>query len=382
MRVALADVLARADDFQESLDAVRRWANDRRFHIGVQMLRGRVDPVDAGSALADVADTVLPAMLERVEREFALRHGRVPEGAFALVGYGKLGSRELTPTSDLDLVPLYAAPEVSTMSDGQKPLAASTYYGRLVQRFESAISAQTGEGRLYDIDLRLRPYGIDGPLATHIETFEHYLAHEAWTWELMSLTRARVVAGPPALAARIEAARLAALTRPRDPEALLRDVATMRLRMAEAHPARSPWAVKHVRGGLVDIEFIAQYLVLRHAPEHPDVIAADPVDAFRRLAGRGLLDPRRAGTLAELARFWRRLQAALRLMGDAEFTEDTASPGAKRALATAMGMVDFAALGPTIEAAAERGREQFAALIERPAAALAPPPKTKHEDTK
>src|SRR6185312_11738953 len=159
-------------------------------------------------------------------------------------------------TSDLDLILIYDAPEGVEASDGAKPLALSSYYARLTQRYINALTVLTEAGNLYDVDMRLRPSGTKGPVATSLAAFRRYHDEAAWTWEQMSLTRARVVAGPAGLAETVMAAVRAVLTRRRDPAKLALEVNDMRERIADEHRNTAIWDVKHARGGLVDIEFI------------------------------------------------------------------------------------------------------------------------------
>jgi len=170
----------------------------------------------AGAALADIAETALGALLPAVTLDFARVHGAVPGGAFAILAMGRLGSREMTLASDLDLILIYDAPPDSANSLGSRPLALSTYHARLSQRLISAITAPTAEGRLYEVDMRLRPSGESGPIALSLAAFAQYQRQSAWTWEHMALTRARPIAGDPALRDRIAAAVQAALTMRRD----------------------------------------------------------------------------------------------------------------------------------------------------------------------
>lgn len=369
----LAAAMAQALDFQDILDIARRWTNDRKFQIGVQLLRGRLDPLTACRALSDVADAVIGTLLPHVEEEFAQLHGRFDGDGLAIVAFGKLGSREMTITSDIDLVALYDAGENVDQSDGAKPLPPGTYFIRLTQRLTTAITTLTGEGKLYDIDMRLRPFGDDGPLAAHVDTFETYESEKAWTWEHMALIRARVIAGPPALRDRIDAIRTRVLTAPRDPDRLVSDVASMRARMARAHPARSPWAIKHRRGGLVDVEFLAQYLVLKHAADQPELVEArDTARTFELLRDAGILDDGRADALIVAARRLLSVQSIIRLTGEGRFEEEAATSALRDLLANAGGADDFADLERDMEEAAARVVQMFEELIAEPAARLAP----------
>src|SRR5439155_12192619 len=200
----LDQLLAGSRDFQDTLDALRRWAGERRFQVGVQLLRRALDSSQAGAAVADIAEAALGALLPAVEADVARRHGRVPGGEFALIGMGRLGSREMTLASDLDLILLYDAPDSSEGSDGPHPLPVTTYFARLSQRLIGAITAMTGEGRLYEVDMRLRPSGASGPIASSLSGFALYQREAAWTWEHMALTRARPVAGDVAPRRRVD----------------------------------------------------------------------------------------------------------------------------------------------------------------------------------
>jgi glutamate-ammonia-ligase adenylyltransferase len=359
----LANALAQARDFQDTLDVLRRWKGEREFQIGVQMLRGVLPAARGGAALADIAETAIRALQPAVEGEFARQHGRVPDGAIAVVAFGKLGGREMTVTSDLDLIFLWDAPASVEQSDGPKPLLVSLYYQRLAQRLINAINAPTGEGKLYEIDLRLRPSGNKGPLATNLDGFVTYQRDNAWTWEHLALTRARPLTGPAALQARIADAIRRVLVQPRDAAKLTKDVAEMRALMAREHAAKQPWDIKHWRGGLVDVEFVAQYLQLRHAAAHPGMLATNTAQALAGAMAVGVLAQADGRCLEDALTLWQTVQGLLRLSLEGEFEAETAPIGLKAALAHAAGAVDFAALEATIRARALEVRQIFERLI-------------------
>ena len=274
--------LGQAGDIQDVLEGTRRWAYEHKFRVGVQILRGTTDGSRAGPTLTAIADTAVTVLWRAVETEFIRRHGSVPGGGAALLGMGKFGGGELAHRSDLDLIFIYDYDLDAGTSDGRKPLVPGLYFNRLAQRLIAGITARTGEGRLYELDMRLRPSGNKGPIATRLDGFAQYQREGAWTWELMALTRARIVTTPDALGSAIEAVIRESLTREREPVALTRDVAAMRARMAKEHPGKSIWDIKHRRGGLVDIEFIAQYLILRHAALDPGILSPNTADALTR----------------------------------------------------------------------------------------------------
>jgi glutamate-ammonia-ligase adenylyltransferase len=363
----LDQVMTGVRDFEETLDRLRRWAGERRFQVGVQLLRRALDGAQAGAALADIAETALAALLPRVEAEFARRHGRVPGGSFAVIGMGRIGSREMTLASDLDLILIYDAPPVSETSDGPHQLPVTAYFARLSQRLISAITAPTAEGRLYDVDMRLRPSGEAGPIASHFAGFALYQSESAWTWEHMALTRARPVAGDPGLCQRISATLAAVLRSPRDPEKLVIDVAGMRRRVAEENPRPSPWDLRNRPGGLIDLEFIIQYLTLRHAASSPQILRRGTAEAIAALGEAGLLPPQAQHELGEAAALFRNVQAVLTLLGHGSpSTAVLAEPDAAPLMA-GVGAVDFARLDADITAAAARVSSWYDRLVEQPA---------------
>ena len=367
----LAQALAPASDYDEVLDGVRRWQHEREFQVGMQILRGDVTVDQLSGALSDIADTVIETLLPRVHQDFARRHGAVPGAAYAVLGMGKLGSRELTFDSDLDVVFLYGMPDEANLeSDGAQGLAPSHYYTRFTKRLSNAVSALTAEGRLYEIDTRLRPAGSSGPIATEAAAFRRYHEEDSWTWEHMALTRARPVAGDPDLSAAVMADIRAVLCTPRNADTLLADVAAMRERIEGERHTENRWRLKHVRGGLLDLEFIAQYHLLRHAARHPSILVQSTQSMYRRLGEAGVLAADDAGELAEMLAFLQRLQGLLRLTVGTNREVDRFTPGVRETLARAMGVEDFAALEGRIVAIQDRVRAAYHRLVAAPAAAL------------
>ena len=368
----LRRILDQARDAEDLLDLSRGWANDRRFQVGVQSLKGLLDAAQATAAWTRVAEASLICLLPHVEAEFAGAHGRIPGCGMAIVGMGKLGGREMTATSDLDLIFVYSTPgETTVVSDGPRPLPAPQYFARLSQRLINAITAPTAEGRLYEVDMRLRPSGMAGPIAVSATTFARYQRDEAWVWEQMALTRARVVAGPAELTREIEAVIRAVLTRPRDPAALVVEVADMRARMADEHRTRSIWEVKHHRGGLVDIEFIAQYLQLLHAHRVAGVLSPNTREALLNLRTAGVLAAGVADELIEALDLWQAVQHRVRLNTvDAlgAFGADDA-PKPLRLAVDGIAGLDFEKLVNKMHSVARRVHAHFCRIVEEPAEA-------------
>jgi glutamate-ammonia-ligase adenylyltransferase len=257
---------------------------------------------------------------------------------------GKLGGREMTAASDLDLILVYDFDPEAPQTSGSRPLAPAHFYMRLTQRLISALSSATAEGTLYDVDMRLRPSGQQGPVATQLTSFIDYQAKEAWTWEHLALTRARVISGPSELRGWVEAAIRRALLRPREPAKLTADVREMRERIAKEKGTDDIWDLKQVRGGLVDLEFIAQCLQLMHAAAHPEVLDQNTVEAFRKLRDAGVLAAEHADVLIPATRLLHDLTQILRLCLEGRFEPATAPSGLKELLANAGDAPSFAEL--------------------------------------
>jgi len=276
---------------------------------------------------------VIAGLIKRVEAEFAKAHGRVPGGAAAVLALGKLGGREMTAASDLDLMLLYGADPNSESVGGERSLPASQYYARLTQRLIAALSAPTAEGLLYEVDFRLRPSGNKGPIAVRLEAFDDYQINEAWTWEHMALTRARVVAGPESFAMRVDASIQAVFARPCAKMRVREDVLSMRRLLEKEKRADAAWNIKYVPGGQVDIEFITQYLLLIHGAEHPLSHSTSTVEALGRLADEGLLEPATARELTEAALLYQGVTQISRLAVNEDF-DPAKAPRALRDLLT------------------------------------------------
>ncbi len=357
---ALAAAMAAEEDYERKLDAARRWQKEWRFRIGVHFLRGLIDPREAGREYAALAEAVLAALWPVVEDAFAARHGPPPGRGAALLGMGSLGAARLTQGSDLDMIVIYDAGGAEA-SEGRRPLAARIYYARLTQALITALTAPMAEGTLYEVDMRLRPSGRQGPVATSWPAFRSYQTEEAWTWEHLALTRARVVAGSAALAADIEAFREQVIAAPRDAAKVLADVADMRARLAAAKPAATPWEAKRGSGRLRDVELIAQAAALLSG------------DAARGTAGQlaagqavgWLRAPEVERLTAAHERFWQ-LQAAARLLtGEALRIEDLGE-GGRDFLLRQTGAESIEALAAELGDLADEAGTIVTAALDRP----------------
>jgi glutamate-ammonia-ligase adenylyltransferase len=362
---ALAASLSRrlGPTYEEQLDGARRFAREENFRVGVQLVEGVASAEAAGPAFAAVADTVIRTLLPLVEDELAQSAGRIPSGGFAVLALGKLGGREMTASSDLDLVFVYDVPDGVDASDGPKPLSPTLYYARLAQRLIAALTAHTAAGGLYEVDMRLRPTGNKGPAAVSLKSFIDYHASESWTWELMALTRARDVAGPAHLRGHVMDAVRARLRQGNDARKILADARDMRAKVKAQYPGKSIWDLKYAPGALMDIEFIAQALQLAHAPSDATVLDTGTIAALQKLAAAGCLEAGDADALIQAARLEHALTQIVRIALSEDLDPATASPGLKALLVKAGGARDFAALEERLRTAQARARALFGRLL-------------------
>ena len=252
------------DHYEGALNVVRRWAGEAKFFVAAKLAAGAIDADAAAAHFSAIAEASIRVLTPEVEKEMRRAHGEI-DGALCVMALGGFGAREMTAASDVDLIFVYDAPERACSKPGEgggHALGAVEYFTRLVRRIVTAISAATEEGLLYEVDMALRPSGGAGPAAVSLSAFRRYYESDAWTWEVMALTKARPVAGDEGLSGMMAHEIENILMRWRDRENVARDVADMRRRLAEAKPGAGPWDVKHAVGGLTDIEFTVQYLAL------------------------------------------------------------------------------------------------------------------------
>ncbi|MEM8959571.1 MAG: glutamine-synthetase adenylyltransferase, partial [Pseudomonadota bacterium] len=308
-------------DYERELDAARRWMKEWHFRIGVHHLRGLANGRETARHYTDLAEATVSGIWSAVVASFCSRHGAMPGRGALVKGMGSLGAARLSATSDLDLIVIFDA-DTDDQSDGPRPLPAKTYYARLTKALVTALSAQTAEGALYEVDMRLRPSGKQGPVAAGWSSFQTYQREQAWTWEHLALTRARAIAGTTDLRQDFETFRKGFLAEPRDRARILSDLGDMRKRLAENKPKRGVWDVARGSGGLQDIELFAQAEALLAGAAVTDVTgqltvtpqlvsAADSdllLDAHQleaavkqasRLLAEGVVDPEQLGRGAQ-----------------------------------------------------------------------------------
>lgn len=297
---------ATADDTEQQMNVLRDMHHAQLFRLLAQDLEGDLTVEKLADHLSALADILVAATIQAAWQTIPNRHREIPQ--FAVIAYGKLGGKELGYASDLDIIFLY---------DDDHP-EAPALYAKLAQRFITWMTSHTPSGILFDVDIALRPDGASGLLVSSVNSFEKYQTTSAWLWEHQALTRARFCAGDVTIGTRFEALRETVLRQPRDEAKLKQEVLSMRKKMLDAHPNRSSlFDLKHDAGGMIDIEFIVQFLVLRYSAQYPQLTADIGNIALLKLCGElGLIDAALAGEVANAYRTYRKLQHQIRLQGE------------------------------------------------------------------
>jgi glutamate-ammonia-ligase adenylyltransferase len=327
-----------AHEFEQKMLYLRTFNNEKRFQAGVHLLKRLATPKRIGAFLSDIAEIILQCTMMEVWEEYSRSSPALKNVPFAVLALGKLGGREMTFGSDLDIVLIYDD-AVDAASE------ARTHLTRISQRFLSALTLLTREGRLYEVDTRLRPGGSDGPLAVSLAAFDAYFENSAWTYEFMALTRARTVATNHSdFASRIKAVVRKHVLKPREQTTLLKDVLDMRERIAKQFTTRNPWALKHIRGGMVDLDFIAQYLILRYGYEYPELWHRAARGVFEHAQTNGILPTEITTPLIDAKKFLSDLMSLLRLSATGGAITDDAPVGLKNLLVEGMRAENFDSL--------------------------------------
>ncbi|HEY2754495.1 MAG TPA: bifunctional [glutamine synthetase] adenylyltransferase/[glutamine synthetase]-adenylyl-L-tyrosine phosphorylase [Pseudolabrys sp.] len=359
----LTAALARSRYAEDLLERIRMFGLEYMFLIGVRILAGTVTARQAGEAFARLADAVIRAVDSAVQDNFTGTYGHLRAQETAVLAMGKLGGNEMTATSDLDLILVYDFDATQPESDGDRSLYGAQYFARLTQRLINALTAQTNYGALYQVDMRLRPSGRAGPLATQLGGFAGYQETEAWTWEHMALTRARVVSASAAFKERVETVIRDVLQRPRDAALIAGDVVEMRGAIAKEKGDRERWDLKYVAGGLVDIEFIAQYLQLVHAHRLPGILDTSTARVLEKAWALRVLPVEDAEVLRAAVQLYQDLTQILRLCLPGPFDPKAAGPGLLRLLARAGGLPNFTVLEATLAETQAKVRESFVRIL-------------------
>ena len=329
--------------------------------IRCAILDGELEPLAAAGWITGAVETCIATMLEAVRAHVDERHGSTTGGA-AVLGMGKLGSRELALGADLDLIFVCEAG-----ADSQAD-RATEHFHRIAQLLFSALSWRPEAGHLYDVDMRLRPFGADGPLAVSYSSFRSYYRHDRWTWELQALTRARVIGDDSGFGRRLDQAVTEAIVHAPPAPVVFSDVARMRRTMAREQPAQSAWDLKRVSGGLVDLEFIVQALQLVNARATPDALCVNTGEALMSLERCGALDGSHADQLLDAWRLYsivRQLQGAMGLKG----MDLSQAPAELRAVTLAsVGALNWSDLNGRLSKAQANVRRLFREIVASTAA--------------
>jgi [glutamine synthetase] adenylyltransferase / [glutamine synthetase]-adenylyl-L-tyrosine phosphorylase len=304
------------------LQRIQRFNRTHHFLISARIVMGWMPIHHAEEAYSKLAFATVVALAGLAEQRFRARHGRVPGAEWALVALGKFGGFELTATSDLDLMLVYDSADQSCSSDGARPLSSTQYFNQLAQSIIRMLQMTDREGPLFDVDFRLRPWGNKGPIATRLPTLRDYLQQESWTYEHMAMTRARVIMGPPSLSAAVEDTLHAALRLSAERPGLKSDIREMHALMHSAKETDNPWHIKSVRGGLTDVEFVTQYLLLRHAGIRSNIIQSNTSTALFGLLCADLLGPNDFNVLSGALSFFKSIMQIMRAAGCSEASPD------------------------------------------------------------
>jgi glutamate-ammonia-ligase adenylyltransferase len=348
---------------EDGLDRMRDAARQENFLVGARLLSGVYAAAGAGQAYCAVAEACLRVAFANTRASFAAEHGVIEGAETVVLGLGRLGAGELTPSSDLDLILLYDRPEDAASSHGARSLDPVTWHIRFTQRLVAALTVPTRRGTLYQVDMRLRPTGNKSPAATQFAGFEAYHAGEAEIWEEMALTRARVVAGDAGLARRVEASIRAILSRRREPAKVAVAVAEMRALIAKEKGEKDPWDLKLAAGGLTDLDFLAQFLLLAYASDHPDLIVNDTASVFAAARVAGLLSDGDASVLLDAHRLIGDVQLWQRFTVEEAFDPKAVPPRVLRRIATAVGRPDAKVLKAELDEVRSSVRAIFTRVL-------------------
>ena len=353
----LTRAMSESPDYEAKLNMARRFMKEWHFRIGVHHLRGLITADQAGAEYADLAEVVVSGLWPLVVSEFSKKHGPPPGKGAVVLGMGSLGARRLNAGSDLDLIMIYDA-DGAESSDGPRPLATRPYFARLTQSLVTAVTAPMADGRLYEVDMRLRPSGRAGPVATSVQAFADYQRTEAWTWEHLALTRARPIAGDPDLGQRVETLRGEILAEKSTGATILADVADMRRRIAEAKPPQGQWDAKIGVGRLQDVELCAQTAALVSGSAARDVAAQ--IEAGVAFGWLSAADAQALSSSAAL--FWQ-LQASARLLTGGVLSPEELGEGGRRLILRETGYETIADLEQAIEQVARAAEHVVRRLL-------------------
>ena len=364
-RLRLNQSLADARVFEDILDRTRIFGQEQMFLIGVRVLSNTLAADQSGEAYALLAEVMSEKLLEAAKENIKEQHGEIKGADIALVALGKFGGMEMTAASDLDMILIYETPDETPQSDGKKPLAASQYFIRLTQRFVTALSAPTAEGQLYEVDLRLRPEGRANSIATQYSSFHSHYQNQARIWERMALTRARVIVSTSdTLTKKVEQTISEAIKPKIEPQELKQSVITMRQLIEQDKKVDDIWNLKHIPGGLIDLEFIAQYLQLRFGESNPEIYSTNTKVVLDNVSKAKLIPATTSEILLPAVRLFQKLTQILRLTLSENFKKEEVPAGVLSLLVHTGEVPDFQRLEHEIISIQQQVREVFLSLLE------------------
>ncbi len=325
----LQNHIANIESLDEIIEAVKDWANDRKFRVGVQFIKNELSSEDLFLALSNIAEAVIKTLIKEVGKDFERIYGKTTGGKFACIVLGKFGSRELTFQSDLDIFFIY---DFSEEEEFNSNIDAATYYIRLANKIVFALSAITRTGRLYEVDLRLRPLGESGPIATSFKTFDEYYnpnkkEGSAWVWEYMTLTRARVISVNEDFQSDVSNLITKKLTHKWDSDFLQKEAGFIYKKFREHRNKKKTGKldVKNSTGGIFDLEFMLRFLQLKNMFEYPDIYSPSTVQAIKSLGEKNVINDQELQELQKAFNLLTNVQNILRITSESKvtgYTED------------------------------------------------------------
>lgn len=335
-----ANMLENCTEFEFALDIIRRFHREEAFRIGYHILHSRAEFDEAAFSYSNLAISCIRALLPFAKAEVARTHGEF-KGQIAVCGWGKLGGLELAADSDLDLMIVYEPDSKTEISTGPRELSAETYFAKITQKLINALSVETAEGPLYEVDMQLRPSGKKGPVAVRFSSFESYYKSEAWTWEFQALTRLMPIAGDGELCQKIISTKTRHLQSLGHLEKIGYDIVDMRKKIRENHKPRGDWDLKRLEGGIVDLEFIAQYYQLLNGANDCRIYGANTLAVIQNLSDFGILENELASRLIRAGIALSKTRQILSIIAGPEFEPKTATNSTKKAIARALNEPDF-----------------------------------------
>ncbi|MBX7146083.1 MAG: bifunctional [glutamine synthetase] adenylyltransferase/[glutamine synthetase]-adenylyl-L-tyrosine phosphorylase [Alphaproteobacteria bacterium] len=303
------------NNYEENLNICRRWLKEKKFQLAFKFFKKQIDIETLTYYLSNIANIIIQIVFDITYQAFTHQYGSLPNYKIAVIALGKLGANGLSFSSDLDLIFLYNPEKENNEIIGKKISSLNDYSARLTQRFIHAISLISKEGKLYDIDMRLRPSGNVGPIASSLSAFTRYYQEQAWTWEYMALTKARVICDFNNFKPTVNKTIRNILCQKRSNLKILRDVLEMRERLFKNHPTQNIWEIKYVKGGIIDIEFICQYLQLIYGFRYPSILHSHTIAALKALNKYKILSTNHTEILLNAFQFYQKILVTFEILG-------------------------------------------------------------------